>query len=103
LLPDFLPAAIRGSANSAAPAFDFGDLTVFIQDRLKSGVTSLYADYQAITDRHLLNEVLHVTAGNLSQAARYLGITRATLRTKLNALGIPVERHSASESKTPPA
>ena len=95
LLPEFLPAAIRdrGREGDAAPeAFDFGGLTGFVQDQLRAGSTSLYTDFQALTDRHLLTLVLHHTAGNLSRAARALGITRTTLRTKLNALGIPVER-----------
>ncbi len=96
LLPEFLPAVLRGEATSegaaGTSAFSFGGLTPFIQDQLRGGSTTLYSDYQALTDKHLLTEVLRHTNGNLSQAARNLGITRATLRTKLNALGIPVER-----------
>ncbi|HEY2838530.1 MAG TPA: helix-turn-helix domain-containing protein [Pirellulales bacterium] len=49
----------------------------------------------------MLGEVLRHTGGNLSQAARVLGITRATLRTKLNALGIPVERPATREDGRP--
>ena len=48
----------------------------------------LYADYQALADRHVLALVLKHTGGNLSRAAKYLGITRATLRTKLQAAGL---------------
>jgi two-component system nitrogen regulation response regulator GlnG len=72
-------------------------LTGFIQDQLKAGSTTLYSDYQALVDRHLLIDVLRHTGGNLSKAARILGITRATLRTKLNALGIPVDRGASSD------
>ncbi len=106
LLPEFLPAALRGEGKAAggadAAAFDFGGLTGFIRDHLRAGSTTLYSDYQALTDEHLLAEVLRHTGGNLSQAARLLGITRATLRTKLHALGIPVERLTASEQGQPP-
>jgi len=91
LLPEFLPAALRDGGGDAT-AFDFGGLTGFIRDQLRAGSTSLYADYQALTDRHLLAEVLRHTGGNLSQAARLLGITRGTLRTRMIALGIPTER-----------
>ena len=54
----------------------------------RTGTGDLYAEYQALTDRHLLSQVIQHTGGNLSQAARLLGIDRATLRTKLESLGI---------------
>jgi two-component system nitrogen regulation response regulator GlnG len=99
--PEFLPAVLRGQGRSAdrpdGPEFDYGSLTAVIQDQLRAGSTTLYSDYQALTDKHLLAEVLRHTGGNLSQASRLLGITRATLRTKLNALGIPVDRPVTSE------
>jgi two-component system nitrogen regulation response regulator GlnG len=101
VLPDFLPAAIRNQGQDAVgpdqQGFDYGGLTGFIHDQLQAGSTTLYSDYQGLADKHLLGEVLHHTEGNLSKAARILGITRATLRTKLNALGIPVERSASSE------
>jgi two-component system nitrogen regulation response regulator GlnG len=101
VLPEFLPPALRDQRQGAGvlgqPSFDYGGLTGFIQGQLRAGSTTLYSDFQALTDNHLLTEVLRHTGGNLSQAARLLGITRATLRTKLNALGIPVERFTSSE------
>jgi DNA-binding protein Fis len=51
----------------------------------------LYADLHAITDRQLLVEVLQYAGGNLSKAAKYLGISRATLRSRLSALGIDAQ------------
>ena len=98
VLPEFLPAAVRrgdGGAAGGAAAFDFGGLTAYVGDQLKGGSTSLYADYQRLTDRHLLGLVLRHTGGNLSQASRLLGITRATLRAKLAANGLTVERPGA--------
>jgi two-component system nitrogen regulation response regulator GlnG len=101
VLPEFLPATIRthgqGAIGPDQPSFDYGGLTGFIQDQLKVGSTTLYSDYQTLVDRHLLTDVLRHTGGNLSKAARILGITRATLRTKLNALGIPVDRAASSD------
>jgi two-component system nitrogen regulation response regulator GlnG len=100
LLPEFLPAVLRGAdlrTGGSETPFNFGGLTGFIEDQLRAGTTTLYSDFQAHTDRHLFELVLRHTGGNLSQAARLLGITRATLRTKLNALGIAVERPAASE------
>ena len=74
-----------------------GGLTHYIDEQLKLGTRNLYADYQALTDAHLLRHVLQQTSGNLSQAARLLGITRTTLRTKLAALGIPAGRPPVQE------
>jgi nitrogen regulation protein NR(I) len=100
VLPEFLPAAVRRAGDGAAggePAFDFGGLTAYVEDQLKVGSTTLYADYQRLTDRHLLGLVLRHTGGNLSQASRHLGITRATLRAKLAALGLTIDRPAAGE------
>jgi DNA-binding protein Fis len=52
----------------------------------------LHAELQALTDRLLFLQVLAHTKNNLTQAARILGITRATLRSKLGLLGITIER-----------
>ena len=93
VLPEFLPAAVRRRENGTAEsAFDYGGLTAYVEDQLQAGTTRLYADYQALTDRHLLTLVLRHAGGNLSRAALTLGITRATLRSKLAALGITIER-----------
>jgi two-component system nitrogen regulation response regulator GlnG len=104
VLPEFLPAAVRRGENGTAESgFDYGGLTAYVGEQLAAGSTRLYADYQALTDRHLLALVLRHTGGNLSRAASMLGITRATLRSKLAALGIPVERPAAGEGPAPPA
>ena len=97
VLPEFLPPAVRreGGPAGEGAGFDFGGLTGYVEDELQAGSTSLYADYQRLTDRHLLALVLRHTGGNLSQASRILGITRATLRTKLAALGLAVDRPAA--------
>jgi nitrogen regulation protein NR(I) len=93
VLPEFLPASVRRAENGTGDAgFDYGGLTAYVEDQLAAGSTRLHADYQALTDRHLLTLVLRHTGGNLSRAASTLGITRATLRSKLAALGITIER-----------
>jgi two-component system nitrogen regulation response regulator GlnG len=103
LLPEFLPPALLGQDKNAtsisADATAWDRLTQYIDQQLELATGSLYADYQALTDRHLLTRVLEKTGGNLSQAARLLGITRTTLRTKLTTLGIATSQ-SASQDKT---
>jgi two-component system nitrogen regulation response regulator GlnG len=75
---------------------DLAALTSFVKQRLFADSTSLYAEFQALTDRHLLTLVLEHTGGNLSQASRLLGITRATLRAKLHALGLSADKTPAT-------
>jgi two-component system nitrogen regulation response regulator GlnG len=100
LLPEFLPATIRNCGKSdegdRTAAFNMGDITKFIQDQLRGGSTTLNSDVQALIDKHLFTEVLRHTSGNLSHAAKLLGITRATLRTKLGAVGISTEHAKTS-------
>jgi two-component system nitrogen regulation response regulator GlnG len=100
LLPEFLPESIRRQPQIAlatvASEIDLPALSNFVKQQLLADSTSLYTDYQALTDRHLLTLVLEHTGGNLSRAAKFLGITRATLRTKLNALGLPTGKAISS-------
>ena len=94
-----VPLADWGGGELRA-AFDFGGVTAYVEDQLKGSSTSLYADYQRLTDRHLLALVLRHTGGNLSGASRALGITRATLRAKLAALGLKADRPPAAGEDT---
>jgi two-component system nitrogen regulation response regulator GlnG len=92
LLPEFFPESICRRAGTSpgeeVSAIGLTALTNFVKQQLLADTTSLYADYQALADRHVLALVLKHTGGNLSRAAKYLGITRATLRTKLQAAGL---------------
>lgn len=101
LLPEFLPDTVRNrrtpAPEPATATMDLSALTNFVQQRLREETTSLYAEYQAITDRHLFQLVLDHAGGNISKAARILGITRATLRTKLQALGLAAESPAAAK------
>jgi two-component system nitrogen regulation response regulator GlnG len=97
LLPEFLPTIVR-TRKEAAPSAEpespgLANLSGFIRQQISSGATSLYADCQAIMERQLFQEVLQHTGGNLTQAARILGITRATLRTKLAALNMAADKN----------
>lgn len=104
LLPEFLPESIHRRSDSPkgkpSAEMDLTDLSNFIKSRLLGDSTSLYAEFQALTDRHLLTLVLQHTGGNLSQAARFLGITRATLRSKLHALGLSAGQLSSTSEET---
>jgi two-component system nitrogen regulation response regulator GlnG len=102
LVSDFLPATVRPDAKAASrgdrvEAAADSDWQRFIDDRLEAGTENLYADWLALTDRELLTRVLRHTHGNQVQAAKILGITRGTLRSKLRALGITPDSLAASD------
>ena len=79
----------------------FPPAEIGVQERLRAGATDLHSEMQAVMDRVLLLNVLAFTSNNLTQAARILGISRVTLRSKLASLGITVERSTALEEEAP--
>jgi two-component system nitrogen regulation response regulator GlnG len=97
LAVEFLPPVVRQDAPApAGPAptsatTGEADLKRFVRECLATGTTNLYEEYAAVTERLLFQEVLAHTGGNLTQAAKVLGINRGTLRTRLEALGIRQE------------
>jgi two-component system nitrogen regulation response regulator GlnG len=109
LLPDFLPtdrwagaadstARLPGTAGAdadrpiAAPAWE-----QFISERLDAGTENLYDEWLALGDRLLLERVLRHTGGNQVHAAKILGITRSTLRTKIRSLGIALDQLATTD------
>jgi two-component system nitrogen regulation response regulator GlnG len=90
IVPEFLPEAVRAAGTRPAPPADAGtvELDRFVEERLGAGSENLYAEWQAVAERRLLERVLRHTGGKISPAARRLGIHRATLRARLAALGI---------------
>ncbi len=54
-------------------------------------------------DRFLLTRVLRHTGGNQLQAAKILGITRGSLRTKIRDLGIRIDRTVTGGEANPSA
>jgi two-component system nitrogen regulation response regulator GlnG len=68
------------------------DLDRYIGERLAGAPEDLYAECLNLMERQLITRVLQHTGGNQVQAARILGITRGSLRTKIRALKITIER-----------
>jgi two-component system nitrogen regulation response regulator GlnG len=99
LLAEFLPPlhpvapvdpTADGAPEVAGPSET--DLEQFIAAQLNAGANNLYAEVLRRVDRLLLARVLRHTHGNQVQAAKLLGITRGSLRTKLRELGIRIDR-----------
>jgi two-component system nitrogen regulation response regulator GlnG len=92
LLPEFLPAGVRSPAAEAEEPGVGAELDRFVQDRIMAGSEDLYAECLALMERRLITRVLQHTGGNQVQAARILGITRGSLRTKIRSLNITIGR-----------
>jgi two-component system nitrogen regulation response regulator GlnG len=95
LLANFLPPHVTGTPEETATA-EAGDGAFnweeFVAGRLAGGTENLYAEGLEVMEREVLMRVLRHTGGNQLQAARLLGITRGSLRTKIRALGISIAR-----------
>jgi Fis family transcriptional regulator len=63
-------------------------LEQYFEDLNGEIATDLYALFLKEVEKPLLQAVLRETNGNLSLAAKVLGINRGTLRTRLNKYGL---------------
>jgi two-component system nitrogen regulation response regulator GlnG len=101
LLPEFLPENIRHAGACKRPAVAADGLaresttlplSKLIEELLRSGQTDLHQKVIEAVERELLGEVLRHTHGHQAQASELLGLNRATLRHKLRALGLAVDK-----------
>jgi two-component system nitrogen regulation response regulator GlnG len=102
LAPAFLPDFLRNkSARFLAAAAATAPSAVTSQTRLllEAGSMNIYAEVTNQVERELIAEVLRFTDGNLSLAAKRLGISRTTLRAKLASLSISIERRAAVDDR----
>jgi DNA-binding NtrC family response regulator len=93
-LPDYLrvpPVPIPGPDDR----FSFED---FIRRRLQEGTNALSAEAHQHLDRLLLDLALRHTGGNQVQAARMLGISRQTLRSKSREFGLSTNSSAVSDA-----
>jgi two-component system nitrogen regulation response regulator GlnG len=89
LAPEFLPSIVQDDPKRTPPQpAGESEWDLFVHRRLREGTDSLYTEWNEMTDRVLLSHVLDHTGGNISKAARILGINRRTLRAKLHDLGL---------------
>jgi two-component system nitrogen regulation response regulator GlnG len=94
LIPAFLPESLSAPTETVADKAQETDadfsFATFILRRLQEGTTTLSAEAHQHLDRLLLRQALRHTRGNQAQAARVLGISRQTLRSKTRELGLDV-------------
>jgi two-component system nitrogen regulation response regulator GlnG len=102
LTPECLPEHLRdwsaeAGAAPAAPVDGF-DLAGHVQHLLHLGDTDIYRRACEAADRVILEVILRSTHGNQVQASQLLGISRTTLRAKLKAFGMIVEKQLLTEA-----
>jgi nitrogen regulation protein NR(I) len=97
--PECLPESLRdwGSGTGAALVSGF-DLAGHVQRLLHSGEADIYRKACEAADRVILEVILRHTRGNQVQASELLGISRTTLRAKMKALGMIVEKQVLLET-----
>jgi two-component system nitrogen regulation response regulator GlnG len=94
LIAEALPEEIRAGVKSEAPhsTHDTGGILERIVDqRLAAQTNDLYAEVLAAIEAYVLTRVLRLTGGNQSQASRILGITRGSLRNKIQTHAIHID------------
>lgn len=72
------------------------DWTSFTRLRIEAGTDMLHADATEEMERNLFSRVLLHTEGNQAQAARILGITRASLRKRLRQYNMSARQPNSS-------
>lgn len=93
LAPNFLPPLpAKQTEEKPAATSAFPDWDRFIEGHIEARSQNVHALAVEAMERHLVTRVLRQTGGNQLQAAKILGITRGSLRTKIRALGISIEQ-----------
>jgi two-component system nitrogen regulation response regulator GlnG len=92
LTPDCLPANIRKGVAPigewSRPTDERLEVTELVRRLLRDGETELYRKVLFAVDRAVIQEILMHVNDNQVEAARRLGISRTTLRAKLQSLRI---------------
>jgi two-component system nitrogen regulation response regulator GlnG len=93
LLPEFLPPELTPSAKqSPLSAPGLPDVDALTEALLQRGETDIHQKVVEAVERVLLARALAHTHGHQAQASDRLGLNRTTLRHKLRALGLAVDK-----------
>jgi len=79
-------------SNHPGNSQDSANWSQFVAECLLAGSQTVYDDAQQLMERHVIPLVLQHANGNQLQAAKLLGVSRSTLRTKCRQYGITVDK-----------
>ncbi len=88
LLPEFIPNLVTEDADSKLVFSGNIGLSEYVTEQIQTGTNDLYSDVISKAEKELILLVLTHTHGNQLQAAKILGISRVTLRSKIRSLNI---------------
>jgi two-component system nitrogen regulation response regulator GlnG len=102
LLPTCLPDGIRGVTPARLPdaaylSAGMIDVAGMVKHLADSGHEDIYREVHNVVDRIVLEELLRRVDGNQVAASRLLGISRTTLRNKLESLGLEAHEEQPPE------
>lgn len=97
VLPDFLPSLPTtrhgNPAGENLPSLmDGEELNLLVDSKIGQHDQNLYEQVIDEAEKLLLTRVLRMTGGSQVEAAKILGITRTTLRTKIHKFGITISQ-----------
>jgi DNA-binding NtrC family response regulator len=96
LVPEFLPEEVREPRREEPASSDNDDsgrdLAKFLDARLAANSEDIYAEAIDFMNRYVVTRVLKTAGGNQSRAAKMLGITRGSLRSKTQAIGLKIDQ-----------
>jgi len=100
---DCLPEYLRGELSAPRPPKSEWDpqlveLTELVSSLSRAGQPDIYEKVIAVVDRVVLQAALRQVKGSQAQASKLLGISRTTLRSKLQDLGLMIEKKLLSDS-----
>jgi nitrogen regulation protein NR(I) len=103
---DCLPEHLRGEPHAPRPPKpeldpQLVELTELVSSLSRAGEPDIYDKVIALVDRVVLQAALRQVKGSQAQASKLLGISRTTLRSKLQDLGLMIEKKLLSDSSQP--
>jgi two-component system nitrogen regulation response regulator GlnG len=96
---DLRPGSPARPPRPAAPEMERLDVAEFTDRLLRAGEPDIYRRVSLEMDRAVLGVVLRHVNGNQLKASELLGISRTTLRAKLRALGLTIDKNLPHESE----
>jgi len=99
IVPSFLPSDVTGAKPASSvltteqnAAGVRSNIAPFVETRLQSGTSDLYAETLEQMELYLITRVLEFTDGNQTKAAELLGITRGKIRNRVKQFGISLDK-----------